>query len=74
MWKRKRYVYHIVYNFKREHSDGRGSMTLYRVRKIKTIQDVTSIKEYLEREHQLGNVIIENWIRLKNAHLPEEHV
>jgi hypothetical protein len=68
----KSYVYHVVYSFSNGFNSGQGSITMYRNRKINTVEDVKLLKEYIENETNVdGNVIIENWIRLKNAYIPE---
>jgi hypothetical protein len=70
MFRRKSYVYHVVYNFQRGNQSGRGSITIYRNAKISTVEDIEIVKNYIEKNFVNGNVIVENWIRLKNAYMP----
>lgn len=65
-FKRKDYVYHVAYQWSNDRLSGFGSITIYRNKKIKTNDDVKNIKEYIEKENPVGNVVIINWIRLKN--------
>lgn len=67
----KKFVYHVVFDFKNRFGGGRGCTTIYRKTKIKTVEDVRELKSYIEKDKSMGNVVIENWIRLKNAKLPE---
>lgn len=58
---KKEYIYHVTYSFKH----GVGRLTMYRNKKIDTVEDVRSVEKYIEDEHGLENVFLTNWIRLK---------
>ena len=68
MFKRKEYVYHVVYGFQKGLQNGNGHITIYRNSKIRYEDDIVKLKEYIEEKYDLGNIVIYNWIRLKNAH------
>lgn len=68
MFKRKQYVYHVVYSYPM----GNGTITIYRASKIKTVEDVKSVKRFIEENYGYKNVLITNWIKLKRSHVPDE--
>lgn len=70
MFKKKSYVYHVVYQYKIFQVSGHGSMIIYKNHKIKTIEHVAALKKFIEKHQKFDSVIIQNWIRLKNEYQP----
>ncbi len=60
----KRYVYHIYYIYLKNNINGYGSVTLYRESKIDTEDEVVSVQKFIQKEYELDNVIIANFILL----------
>ena len=60
----KRYVYHIYYIYLKNNINGYGSVTLYRENKIDTEDEVVSVQKFIQKEYELDNVIIANFILL----------
>lgn len=60
----KRYVYHVYYIYLKNHTNGYGSVTIYRENKIDTESEVTSVQKFIQKEYELDNVIVANFILL----------
>lgn len=61
------YSYHVAYSFEGEKgASGFGSMNVKRSQKINTSSDVTSVREFIEKENHFQKVVISNWIGLSN--------
>lgn len=55
-----KYRYFVSWNY----PDGNGCSVIERNRKIKSHEDIREIAYVIEREHEINNVIIMNFIRL----------
>ena len=60
----KRYVYHVFYIYLKNNTNGYGSVTLYRENKIDTEGEVTSVQKFIQKEYELDNAVIANFILL----------
>ena len=56
--KRTRYLYSISFF----HSNGNGSIQIYRDKKINSLEDFEDVREFISKENNLKNVAIINII------------
>lgn len=62
---KKEYIYHVVYSYKKEIFNGTGTITMYRNRKMNTVEDIQSVVDYIKEKDNYDNVLILNWKKLK---------
>lgn len=61
------YNYHVAYSFSKEGdtNSGFGAMNVRRSKKITSSDDITSVREFIEKENKFSKVVLINWILLK---------
>ena len=59
------YSYYVAYQFKTNTQSGWGYINISRNKKVKTMDDITSMEEYIEKENEFDSVIIINYTLLK---------
>lgn len=59
-----KYVYLVAYTYIKGVNSGFGSLTLYRNRKINTVDEVKSVQEYIKEQYDNDAVAVTNFILL----------
>lgn len=65
MFWNKEYIYHVVYEFQKGRTNGKGKIKMTLGSKLNNSEMIDSVAEYIQKENSFDNVIIINWIKIK---------
>lgn len=66
MASKRKYEYYVTYSWSKGYSHGYGSIIMTLLKKIDHYEIIKEIREHIEKEQDLGQVVILDWKLMKS--------